>query len=210
MVFQAFMPFVNVMILFTLKGLVRFLDSNISMFREYPKTKKKTIQAFVNLYAGPEISIHFRYSAILNQIWVAMTHGLAIPVLFPICLLGIFNMYMVEKLLFARFYKQPPLFDNKLNERALDIVKMSPLVFLSTSYWLLGNRQMYFNEVSDVSFGNEIMDPDHSLFDFSKGVNGSTMCLIVMIMFIFRKFFDSVNLRIAKKFMGCYKKMMVK
>lgn len=57
-------------------------------------------------------------------------------------------MYVIEKMLFIWFYKQPPLFDNKLNERALDIIKMSPLVFLASSYWLLGNRQMFFNEVS--------------------------------------------------------------
>jgi hypothetical protein len=191
------MPFINLLILFVLKFSVRFLDSNITMFKNIPETKKKTIQAFVNLYAGPEISIHFRYSAILNQIWVAMTHGLAIPMLFPISLFGIFNMYVVEKMLFAWFYKQPPLFDNKLNERALDIVKMSPIVFLGTAYWQLGNRQMFFNEVSIISRKNETMNPNHFLFDFTNGFNSSLMILVFFICFNFTTIIDTANLRVV-------------
>ena len=57
------------------------------------------------MYSGPDVVIHFRYANIMNQIFVSFTHGLAIPLLFPIALLGIVNMYIVERLQFAYFYK---------------------------------------------------------------------------------------------------------
>lgn len=34
----------------------------------------------------------------MNQVFVAFTHGLALPLLFPICLMGLINMYIIEKL----------------------------------------------------------------------------------------------------------------
>ena len=114
---NAFMPILNVFILKGLKLVMRFLDSTKSLFKEIPEsTKKVTIQEYVNLYAGPEVEIHFRYSAILNIVFVTFTHGIALPVLFPIAVVGLLNMYISEKYMFAYFYRKPPLFDNKINE----------------------------------------------------------------------------------------------
>lgn len=154
------------------------------------------------MYAGPDVYLHYRYSAILNQIWVAMTHGLALPMLFPICLFGIFNIYFVEKMLFAWFYKQPPLFDNKLNERALDILKLSPIVFLASAYWLLGNRQMFFNELATVNHKNDVPNPNHALFDFSNGFNGAVMVLFFWVLFLFSNLYDKLTLRISRILLG--------
>lgn len=78
------------------------------MFSKLPKTKLKTITQFINLYGGPEVVIHFRYSFIMNLIFVAFTYGLAIPMLFPITMFGIFNMYVCERLMMAYYYRQPP------------------------------------------------------------------------------------------------------
>lgn len=119
MFIQAFMPYVNFLILYSLKFLGRFADSKFTQCRKFPKTKKKTKEAFAATYAGPDVSIHFRYASILNDVWVTFTYGIALPTLFPICLLGLFNMYVAEKLMFAYFYKQPPMYDNKLNRRTI-------------------------------------------------------------------------------------------
>ena len=57
-----------------------------------------SVQAYVELYSGPDFKAHFRYAALLNQIYVTFAYGLTIPILFPICLLSIFNSYVVEKI----------------------------------------------------------------------------------------------------------------
>ena len=97
-------------------------------------------------FAGPEVLIHLRYSSLMTQVFVTFMHGLALPVLFPICFLAILNMYIAEKLQFAYFYKQPPMMDNKLNDRALQIMGWAPLLLFFFGYWQLGNRQQFFNE----------------------------------------------------------------
>ena len=137
---NAFMPILNVFILKGLKLVMRFLDSTKSLFKEIPEsTKKVTIQEYVNLYAGPEVEIHFRYSAILNIVFVTFTHGIALPVLFPIAVVGLLNMYISEKYMFAYFYRKPPLFDNKINEQALNILQVAPLFLFGMGYWAVSN-----------------------------------------------------------------------
>ena len=87
----------------------------------------------------------------MNQIYITFTFGLALPILFPICLMSIFNMYVAERLQFAYFYKQPPKTDNRLNDRALQILMYAPLMMLSFGYWQLSNRQIFFNEIQEIT-----------------------------------------------------------
>jgi len=69
-----------------------------------------------------------------------MTHGIAFPILFPIALLGLVINYVLETLLLAYYYKQPPLFDNSMNERVLYYLEYAPVVMMAFGYWYLGNR----------------------------------------------------------------------
>lgn len=77
--------------------------------------------------------------------YVAFTYGLFMPIMFPIALIGIFNMYCVERMSLAYYYRQPPMFDEKLNQRAIDLLQGAPILMFMVSYWALGNRQIFFN-----------------------------------------------------------------
>jgi len=121
-------------------------------------------------------------------VFVAFTHGIAIPILWPICLFGIFNNYFFERIALAYYYKQPPLFDNRLNSKALSILQLPPVIMLILGYWYLGNRQMFFNKYDTIetSFG-EIKDPKHPLFDYSEGLDHTLIMLIGILVCIFHK-----------------------
>lgn len=98
--------------------------------------------------------MHFRYSSIMVQVFVCFMYGLFIPVMFPICALGIFNMYVVERCALAYYYRQPPLFDEKLNKRAIDILQGAPFFMFFMSYWALGNPQVFSNQPQIISEGH--------------------------------------------------------
>lgn len=49
--------------------------------------------------------MHFRYANVMNQIFVAFTHGLVLPLLFPIAFLSIVILFIVEKLQFTYWYR---------------------------------------------------------------------------------------------------------
>jgi len=108
-------------------------------------TKKKTADQYIKLYGGPVFLMHFKYSSILVQVFVSFLYGMFIPVLFPIALFGIFNIYVVERMTLAWFYRQPPSFDGKLNDAAIAVLKLAPIGMFTLGYWALGNRQIFFD-----------------------------------------------------------------
>lgn len=101
---QAFMPWIEIGIALFRKWISRSLDSRKCCPRG-EKTKKITNQQYIDLYSGPEYMMHFRYSAQMVMIYVAMMYGLFMPIIFFIALIGIFNMYVVERLALCYYYR---------------------------------------------------------------------------------------------------------
>jgi len=44
-----------------------------------------------DLYSGPDYVIHFKYSGILNTMYITMMYGLGMPLLFPIAAFTFLN-----------------------------------------------------------------------------------------------------------------------
>lgn len=108
-------------------------------------TKKKSLQTYTELYSGPIFSIHYKYSAILNISFVTMMYGMGLPILFPIAAISLLVLYCMEKLLLHYVYREPPMYDEKLNKNALSILTYAPILFLAFGYWMLSNKQLLGN-----------------------------------------------------------------
>lgn len=98
-------------------------------------TGTKTLQAYINLYAGPEYLLHAKYSSILTITYIAMLYGAGMPILFPIAAISLFVLFLVEKWAIYYIYKAPPAYDEKLSNKALGVLKLAPLLLLSFGYW---------------------------------------------------------------------------
>ena len=98
-------------------------------------TSKSTIQNYVMLYSGPDVLLQIQYSTLLTQVFVTFTYGLVLPLLFPITLMGMCNMYICERFQFAYFYKRPPMIGNSLNAIGLSTLMWAPIFMLSFGYW---------------------------------------------------------------------------
>ena len=150
MMIQSVMPYVQIGIVIVKIRLNKaMLEKNISVHscEQILKTNAHTIQQFVESYAGPEVELHIRYSFIFNSIFVCFTYGLALPILFPITLFTLINMYISERYLFAYYYRKPPVFGGDMNDGALKILTYAPFCMIAFGYWQLGNRQIFFNDI---------------------------------------------------------------
>jgi hypothetical protein len=78
-----FFPIVIECVQFCKRLLIRWWDKR-GATPAFP-TKCRTIKQYVNKYTGPEYSIHYKYSAIMNSVYLTMMFGPAMPILFPIC-----------------------------------------------------------------------------------------------------------------------------
>ena len=74
-----------------------------------------------------------------------MMYGMGIPVLFPIAAMSLFVLYCMEKMMLYFVYREPPMYDEKLNTNALTMLTYAPLLFLSFGYWMLSSKQLLGN-----------------------------------------------------------------
>jgi hypothetical protein len=72
-------------------------------------------------------------------------YGLGIPILFPIALFAFITLYIMEKGMIYYSYRQPPLYDDLLNNNALNLLSWAPLLFLSFGFWMFSSPQLFGN-----------------------------------------------------------------
>lgn len=108
--------------------------------------------------------IHSKYSVILNVVFVTFTYGIAYPILFPIACLFMLNTYIADKIQLAKFYRKPPLYDDRLIKSAYGYLQYAPLMMMFFGYWFLSNQQMFYNSALAKDYNSEAINPMHSYF----------------------------------------------
>lgn len=112
------------------------------------KTKTTQIYAYLDLYTGPDYIVHYKYSTILNIIYVTMLYGLGMPILFPIAVVSFFIFWATERYQIAYCYQLPPAMDDKMTTNAMTLLSYTPIMFLFNGFWMLGNRQIFENLIN--------------------------------------------------------------
>ena len=143
MISLAVFPQLDFIISYLTSKVLRIIDKgyfNRPFCRNKNKTKCKTKKQYETLYAGPKYEMHFNYSCIMTQIYISFMYGMIMPILFPMTLFGIINMYFVERLLLAYYYKQPPKYDEKLQKTVQDKLFFAPILMYLIGYWGMSNR----------------------------------------------------------------------
>ena len=103
------------------------------------------MSGFRNIYGGADYIIHFKYSEMLNIIFVTMMYGFSQPLLFPISAVALTLNIIIERTIIAYTMKLPPALDNRLTQYALRTVKFAPYLYLINAFWALGNPQIFSN-----------------------------------------------------------------
>jgi hypothetical protein len=198
MIIMAVFPWVEICIFGFIKNLQRWLDSGFPCSRSKELTTKKvSIQQYINLYSGPVYLMHFKYSSVMVQVFVSFMYGMNIPLLFPIAMFGIFNMVVVERLCLAFYYRRPIMYDDKLNNAALSILRFAPLFMFIFGYWTIGNRQVFFNDTSVLFSTSDEANPNHVLFDFTL-INPTQLVLFFLGVLVLVIFLPSLVFGVAQ------------
>lgn len=147
MLANTYFPFVFECGYATQRSTYRFLDWFAAWRKGYESgTCCTNIQQYVNLYAGPKYSMHYKYSAIMNIVFITMMFGVGLPILFPLASVSLMFMYFLEKYEIYYVFQQPPAYDEKLNDSVLSNLDKAPVFLLSFGYWFLTNLQLLSND----------------------------------------------------------------
>jgi hypothetical protein len=161
MFMTALWPLIEFVMFYSIMNFSRCLDRGFSS--DTFITGMPTVQAYIDLYAGPEYLIHYRYSTILLNIGVAFLYGTGMPYLYVCALLAFIILYLNERLLVCYYYREPPAFDEKMTLMVLDLVKYVPLMMLPFVFWMLGNRQIFDDKVYEIVYKQDVHLSGHSI-----------------------------------------------
>ena len=106
------------------------------------RTKKSTQAELENLYSGMEWDIDFSYSEVLMSVFVCMTYSPVMPIFFVVGIFHLVVLYWRDKLLFLRFYRKPPFYDDRLQIHARRIMQWCFLMYCLIAIWVFGNRNI--------------------------------------------------------------------
>lgn len=109
MIYNAIYPLLEFAGFLAMRLFFRCKDRGFGLDRN--KTKKTSVQAYINLYSGPAYEMHYKYSTILNISFVTLMFGFGMPILFPLAIFALFILYMTEKTMLYYSYKNPPMYD---------------------------------------------------------------------------------------------------
>jgi len=182
MTVTAIYPLIELAIFGGILYLKRARDQKTFFIERIPfKTQKQTITQYFDLYAGPAYQIHYKYSYINNICFVAFMYGPGIPVLFPIGLLGLINLYIAERWSVAKYYQMPPNISEKLNEACIRDILWSPIFYYGIGFWMFSNRQIFENVVEPIDFSNSVVRYGHTFKSIFERIYPGDPLIIFMI-----------------------------
>ena len=100
MMVQAVLPIVNVIKTLGLRYVRVLWDTKGTMNPHV--TRCKTVEDYMNLYEGAEYLTYIKFANALNLLYIAMTYGIGIPVLYPLAGVAILINFCAEKLLIIK------------------------------------------------------------------------------------------------------------
>jgi hypothetical protein len=93
----------------------------------------------------------------MNTVFVTFLYGTGLPILYPIALFAFVILYVQERMLICYYYRQPPMYDDKMTMNTLSICQWAPLAGLLISYWMLGNNQIFDNIVFPITYMGDVL-----------------------------------------------------
>jgi hypothetical protein len=139
MMFNIYFPIAMEFVWFAMRSVYRLKDKAGA---GESGTNCKTIQQYVNIQCGPQYFMHFKYSAILNICFMTMMFGVGLPILFPVAAASFGVLFCLENFMLYYVFKQPPAYDERLNDSVLANLTWAPLFMLGFGYWMLTNQQL--------------------------------------------------------------------
>ena len=107
MMYNIVWPIIEFIVFLGMRWMYRLKDMALSKMSQ----REQSVQDYVELWAGPAYAIHYKYSFIMNTIFITFMFGAGIPILFPIALATFFVLYIMERLQLATSYRHPNMFN---------------------------------------------------------------------------------------------------
>jgi hypothetical protein len=181
---QVMFPMVEFFLRSTVRTVKRCFDQRKCWPNDVNRSRAPTINKFVELYLGQQFWVHYKYSTILNLVFVAFFFGAIMPVMFPLCFVGLCVMYIVETLMMYYSYRKPAMFDDKMTHQVILALYYGPVAFVGVGAWAFQNQMIYANKVLILETSNVYPANSFRFMNFFNQLTPATPLVLFFVVFI--------------------------
>jgi hypothetical protein len=140
------------------------------------------------MYLGPELLFEYRYSTMLNTIFISLMYGTGMPILYLFGFISFWLTYWVDKWTLLRIYQTPPMFNKELLKTSREWINVAIIIHFVFGFWMYSNS-LIFETSKNTIFGinvdseNESIDKDYSWLNIH-GRLSQYHCLLYFIGFV--------------------------
>ena len=116
------------------------------------KTKQLYQADYENMYMGPELMFEYRYSTMMNTVYISLMFGSGMPLLYFFGFVSFFLTYWVDKFAFLRIYQTPPRYNKDLMRTTRESLYVSIFIHFLFGFWMYSNS-VIFETSSQEIFG---------------------------------------------------------
>jgi hypothetical protein len=131
------------------RSKVRRLEKHIDENKDIKTTFRKVFysQEELNEYVGSNATfcLNYRISQTLVTFYICFVYALSMPLLLFIGAVSFFISFWIDKWLFCRFYRTPPVYSDRMGQSASKLLGFSIVLHLILSLWSLGTNDKIFD-----------------------------------------------------------------
>ena len=157
-------PFIQPTVGFLIKEAKDLWDRRFTSNDQH-MTSTSSLIDYADIKSLDRFEIESAYPKIMSTIMICMTYGFGFPIMFPLTAVFLIIIYFVHKYIIVSF-RRPPMYDDTLNKIFIYYIKYGALFYTFFSYWMLTNRQMFWNETSTKNYKDEQESANHFLLQW--------------------------------------------
>ena len=152
-IIQILTPHVGLFVKFFCVSMLRWYDRG---FTSNMRSTKQAVQSdYENLYTGPKFILQIRYAQMLSVMFVAMTFGSGLPILYLAAFLHFFFAYWTDKFLLLRYYRLTSGYTKFLSRNAISVMPLAVVLHILFGLVIFSNPQILQSEINPSYFGND-------------------------------------------------------
>jgi hypothetical protein len=87
--------------------------------------------------------LEYRYSQLLTMVFIAMTFGAAMPIVYPFLVFTFMITYWIDKITVLRVYKKPPRYGKALTKVTREWLNLSIFIHFIVALWMYSNYGLF-------------------------------------------------------------------
>ena len=102
------------------------------------------------MYMGPELMFEYRYSTMLNSVYISLMFGSGMPLLYLFGFVSFFLTYWVDKFAFLRIYQTPPRYNKDLMKASRESLYVAIFIHFIFGFWMYSNSVIFDSQSQEI------------------------------------------------------------